>query len=272
MRTLLLKFSGPLQSWGTSSHFETRHTDYYPSKSAVIGMIAAAFGYRRNDKHASEIKELNTLDFAVRIDQKGNLHSDYHIAQKYKPTGDFARSYVTQRYYMEDAIYLVGLGSSSDNLIENIEKALRSPYFSLSLGRRALIPCADLIIGSTANSVIDALCHYEWLAKPWYKNKIKRLNTCAASDKTLPLYADADLLSAETALVNRASIKRLRQDYVVSFSNKERKFGYRYEARIDIPISTLHASENGQHPAQSNVCNSIVSHVDTQHDAFAGLE
>ena len=134
------------------------------------------------------------------------------------------------------------------------------------------MPCADLIIGSTAGSVIDALRHYEWLAKPWYKNKIKRLNTCATSDKTLPLYADVDLLSTETALVNRASIKRLRQDYVVSFSNKERKFGYRYEARIDIPISTLHASENGQHPAQSNVCNSIVSHVDTQHDAFAGLE
>lgn len=68
MRTVLLKFSGPLQSWGTNSHFETRHTDTHPSKSGVIGMIAAGLGYRRdaNDK----LNRLNSLNFAVRIDRK----------------------------------------------------------------------------------------------------------------------------------------------------------------------------------------------------------
>ena len=49
MKTILLKFAGPLQSWGTSSHFETRHTDFYPSKSAVIGLLAASLGYRRDE-------------------------------------------------------------------------------------------------------------------------------------------------------------------------------------------------------------------------------
>lgn len=49
MKTILLKFAGPLQSWGTSSHFETRHTDFYPSKSSVIGLIASSLGYRRDD-------------------------------------------------------------------------------------------------------------------------------------------------------------------------------------------------------------------------------
>ena len=73
MKSLLLKFAGPLQSWGTDSHFETRHTDYYPSKSAVVGMIAAAFGYRRSADCDEEIAKLNDLDFAVRIDQQGNL-------------------------------------------------------------------------------------------------------------------------------------------------------------------------------------------------------
>lgn len=41
--TILLKLAGPLQSWGTSSHFETRATDRYPSKSAVLGILAASF-------------------------------------------------------------------------------------------------------------------------------------------------------------------------------------------------------------------------------------
>ena len=39
MKTILLKFSGPMQSWGTDSHFETRHTDHHPSKSAVLGLL-----------------------------------------------------------------------------------------------------------------------------------------------------------------------------------------------------------------------------------------
>ena len=83
MKTILLKFAGPMQSWGTDSHFETRHTDLYPSKSAVIGLIGAALGIRRDDK---SISDLDALKFAVRVDREGSLLKDYHIARKYKPT------------------------------------------------------------------------------------------------------------------------------------------------------------------------------------------
>lgn len=82
MKTVLLKLSGPMQSWGTSSHFETRNTDYYPSKSAIIGIIVASFGYKRDEDE--KIKKLNDLDFAVRVDQVGTLRKDFHIATKYK--------------------------------------------------------------------------------------------------------------------------------------------------------------------------------------------
>ena len=57
MKTILLKFAGPLQSWGTDSNFETRYTDLHPSKSAVIGMIAASMGYRRHED--TKIQRLN---------------------------------------------------------------------------------------------------------------------------------------------------------------------------------------------------------------------
>ena len=70
MKTILLKFAGPMQSWGTDSHFETRHTDLYPAKSAVIGLIGAALGIRRDD---AAIKELEKIKFATRIDQEGSL-------------------------------------------------------------------------------------------------------------------------------------------------------------------------------------------------------
>src|SRR5690625_542402 len=107
MKTILMKLSGPLQSWGTGSHFETRHTDLHPSKSAIIGMIAASMGLRRDEDE--QIKKLNQLDFAVRVDQPGKLLRDYHTARKYKRNGTFDRTYVTNRYYLEDAVFIVGI-------------------------------------------------------------------------------------------------------------------------------------------------------------------
>ncbi|WP_280115928.1 type I-E CRISPR-associated protein Cas5/CasD [Dolosigranulum pigrum] len=85
MKTILLKFSSPLQSWGTSSNFETRETDHHPSKSAVVGLIAGSMGLSREDK---KITDLNELLFAVRVDDQGNLKRDYHIAKKYKKMED----------------------------------------------------------------------------------------------------------------------------------------------------------------------------------------
>src|SRR5690348_6365503 len=41
---LALLLDGPLQSWGFSSRFQRRTTGLHPTKSGVIGMIAAAMG------------------------------------------------------------------------------------------------------------------------------------------------------------------------------------------------------------------------------------
>ena len=44
MATLLLRLAAPLQSWGSDSKFETRKTDREPTKSGVVGLLAAALG------------------------------------------------------------------------------------------------------------------------------------------------------------------------------------------------------------------------------------
>ena len=46
MATLLLRLAAPLQSWGSDSKFETRKTDREPTKSGVVGLLAAALGLR----------------------------------------------------------------------------------------------------------------------------------------------------------------------------------------------------------------------------------
>lgn len=221
MKTILLKLKGPMQSWGTSSHFETRTTDYYPSKSAVIGIIAASFGYKRDNDE--KIQKLNELNFAIRIDQPGVLAKDYHIATKYKVNIDkkykisvaFDRNYVTNRYYMEDAIFVVAISHADDQWIDSIYHALQNPYFTPFMGRRSCPLPADFIITVTNKDALDALQNLEWQAAKWYKRKYQ--NYCA------DIYADKDL--------NLQGIATTRNDRVVSFSQKERKFGPRFETR-----------------------------------------
>lgn len=211
MKTILLKLSGPLQSWGTTSHFETRQTDRHPSKSAIIGLIAASMGYRRDND--LEINKLNDLDFAVRIDQEGQLLRDYHTAKKYKKNGALERTYVTNRYYLEDAVFVVAIGHEDIQMMNAIEKGLKAPYFQPFMGRRSLPLPADFLIESKEAGVVECLSNLSWQASEWYqKNHTNKV----------PIYADADLLSKE--------VVHMRQDRVESFSQKNRQFGFRGEA------------------------------------------
>ncbi|MEZ0076306.1 type I-E CRISPR-associated protein Cas5/CasD [Planotetraspora sp. GP83] len=82
--TLLIRLAGPLQAWGTASRFLHRDTDpERPTKSGVIGMLAAADGHHR-DEHDTDYSDalplttLARLRFAVRADRPGVLIRDYH--------------------------------------------------------------------------------------------------------------------------------------------------------------------------------------------------
>lgn len=227
MKTILLKFGGPMQSWGTSSHFETRNTDYYPSKSAVIGVIAAGFGYSRDEDDI--IRELNKLDFAVRIDQVGLLKKDYQTARRLKKD----EPYVTNRYYLEDAIFVVAISNDDDKWIEEIYTAIKNPYFQPFMGRRSCPVQPDFVIDMVETGAIEALQNLEWQASDWYKKR----NRNYVAD----IYADKDLLPE--------SGYTMRNDRVISFSQKERKFGPRFEARTAKTMST-EEDENQSEPEE----------------------
>lgn len=218
LKTVLLKLSGPMQSWGTSSHFETRNTDYYPSKSAVIGIIAASFGYRRDEDE--KIKKLNDLDFAVRVDQVGTSRKDFHIATKYKDNGDFERNYVTYRYYLEDSVFVVALSSEDKKWMDEIIYALKHPYFQQFMGRRSCPVPIDFVLKESEQGAIDALKNLAWQASEHYQRKNK--------EYIADIYADKELLDDEPYST--------RNDRVVSFSQKERKFGPRFEAITSIKL------------------------------------
>ena len=248
MKTILLKLSGPLQSYGTSSYFQTRYTDYYPSKSAVLGLLAACLGYRRDEEE--KLRELSTLKFAVRIDQQGGLLKDYHIAITDKEIVEIPQTYVTNRYYLEDALFVVAL-SGMNELIDTLIEAIKSPYFQPFMGRRSLPVPVDFFLGECAEDILDSLRNLPWQAAHWYKKKKRKQGI--GEKISLEVYADEEILKDE-----KISRSKLRRDIPISFSQKGRQFAFRQEACISIEVLSGIEKDLG-------VGN-------TEHDVFSTLE
>ena len=80
MATLLLRLVGPMQSWGTTSRFDDRDTAKEPSKSGVLGLVAAALGIDR--ENWVELEPLCHLCMGVRHDRPGVPKRDYQTAQR----------------------------------------------------------------------------------------------------------------------------------------------------------------------------------------------
>ena len=148
MSTLLLRFAGPLQAWGADSRFDVRRTNREPTKSGVIGLIASALGLRRD----APLDELNRLYFGVRVDREGVLLRDLHTVRKDKNT-----SYMTTRYYLSDAVFLIGLHSDDEALMQRLEHAVRNPAHPLFLGRRSCPPEGRVCLGLREMPLEEAL-------------------------------------------------------------------------------------------------------------------
>ncbi len=164
MPTLLLRLAAPMQSWGASSRFTVRDTVREPTKSGVVGLIAAALGRLRT----APLDDLAALRMGVRIDRPGRVAMDYHTAQNvYKASGRIKATEVSRRYYLADAVFLVGLEGDDQAWLARIHQALRNPRWTLYLGRKAFVPAEPiwLVDGMTELSLLDALKIYPWLGR-----------------------------------------------------------------------------------------------------------
>lgn len=165
MITVLLRLEGPLQSWGTQGRFSFRDTDLEPSKSGVLGLVGAALGMPRED--VATLAELRQLSFGVRVDREGLLLRDYHTVGG----GRFAgaehgigeakgKVALTERYYLQDASFLVGLGTDVPAFAQRLAEALKNPHWPLFLGRRSCTPSEPVFEGMVKGPVPDALTRH----------------------------------------------------------------------------------------------------------------
>lgn len=154
---LVLRLAAPLQSWGSRSEFNRRDTDDRPTKSGVIGLLAAAEGRPRG----AAIDDLVALDLGVRVDQPGSLLRDYHTVSDLRgvpllsaATNARARqtstspkkfTHVTTRFYLQDAVFVAVVGGDP-TLLHTLAEALARPAFPLALGRRSCVPTQPLLL------------------------------------------------------------------------------------------------------------------------------
>ncbi len=171
--TLFLRLAGPMQSWGTSSRFQLRRTDAYPSKSGVLGMLLCAKGVRREDS-AQALQVLTPLSMGVRVDRAGTLDWDYHTVgakigirsadgkiKRTASTGEY-ETLLSRRQYLYDASFLVALQGDKDT-ISDCANALQNPTWPLFLGRKCCIPTEPIFAGTGSfETLTDALSSIPW--------------------------------------------------------------------------------------------------------------
>jgi CRISPR system Cascade subunit CasD len=163
MNVLLLRLSGPLQSWGVQSRFAVRDTGREPSKSGVIGLLCAALGRPRE----ASIDDLTALRMGVRADQEGHVERDFHTAMDVlRARGSTKDTEPSARYYLADARFLVGFAGADATFLENLHRALRSPTWTLFLGRKACVPGEPVWLRDGLRrdtTLLDAFQSYPWL-------------------------------------------------------------------------------------------------------------
>jgi len=153
-RYLAIKLHGVMQAWGGHTYEDLRHSELIPTRSAVLGMLAACLGIERSDVEGLESLSAS-VRMAVRLDSKPRRIMDFHTvldARKVdgKPNPN---PVVSRREYLCDAKYTILIQSTSEAayLLEVIEQAIKAPVYTPFLGRRSCLlsrPLFDEVVSA----------------------------------------------------------------------------------------------------------------------------
>jgi len=150
---LVFHLYGPMAAWGEIAVGEVRPSERRPTRSALLGLLAAALGLRRSEEEAQG-ELARGLRFAVRVDRAGVPISDYHTAQVQAPRRGFApatraeqlaarrddlETILSRREYRCDAAYTVAAWRAEESgpTLDALAAALQRPVFPLYLGRKS---------------------------------------------------------------------------------------------------------------------------------------
>lgn len=178
MPAISFYLDAPMQSWGASSKFQYRETGAFPSKSAVIGLVAAALGINKDSPDETEqLAPVGNLRYtAVKLPKPHpvNRLTDFHTVgggydKKGPPTekmniprkasGAPFGTVITRRSYLTDAAFAAILEGNDEALLKRIRLALLDPVWGVWFGRKTCLPATPLTpsLADTRESALLAL-------------------------------------------------------------------------------------------------------------------
>lgn len=215
---LVFRCYGPMVSWGDIAVGEHRRSYAQPSKSAILGLVAAALGIRRDEEERLR-KLYESFGFAVCVESEGLPLRDYHTIQTPSAsTGphrtrreelavdpEKLNTLLSSREYRCDALSLAALWSTAKTewSLENVHNALREPHFTLYFGRKSCPPAYPLhpLVIDAADGVQDAFLTY-------LSDNSLPTDILTRKESTLRIFSDADADSVSAF----AQFERIRRD------------------------------------------------------------
>jgi CRISPR system Cascade subunit CasD len=169
---LVFQLHGPMASWGVDAPGEIRHSHELPSRSALLGLLAAALGIRREEQQ--RLSAFNRhYSFLLCASREPRWARDYHTVQMPKEVRKaryFSRreelqdpkllsALISRRDYFTDAWWMVAVEVTPDApyTLEQLREALRHPIFPLYLGRKShplALPLMPLLLEGQAADVL----------------------------------------------------------------------------------------------------------------------
>jgi CRISPR system Cascade subunit CasD len=171
---LILKLHGPMQAWGEHTFEGLRPSANFPTRSGILGLLGACLGIGRNEYDRLEALA-DSVGMAVRVDEhlvpqregtrpvKMVKMTDYHTVKDAREEYTGLKSHETiqtWREYLYDAEFTVALWlrDNAAMALDELEAAVKTPYFTPYLGRRSC-PLARPLFHSrvSGGDVVEAL-------------------------------------------------------------------------------------------------------------------
>ena len=154
LRGVALRLHGPLQAWGGPVVGDDRPTLSFPTRSGVLGIIAACMGIPRRDRRLFELATGTRVH--VRVDCPGTPIVDDQTIQDNPNASATRQTIQSKRTYLCDASFTAVVVLGDARTMEAVTAALRTPMFGAFLGRRACVPSSPLLLAAEVSGT-DAL-------------------------------------------------------------------------------------------------------------------
>jgi CRISPR system Cascade subunit CasD len=220
MQYCVFQLYAPLMSWGETAVGMERRSSPQPSKSAVIGLVAASLGIKREDDIRQGLLA-DRIGIGVKLVSPGIMIRDFHTIQIPRPSKKrryFTRrdevavnpvktgTILSKREYRCDSMAFIALWikkPAPELNIESVNAALKNPVYQPYLGRKSCPPALPLmpriVEADTMMSALDMMAFPEVSSLAVTGGEIKKYSTMSDTrifyKKYISYYWDDDAVA-----------------------------------------------------------------------------